>query len=122
MRLEALPHRFTVCKIADPAAIDFSDAFCFVGKTDRELSLVCRTEVAPEQTISREDGWRGFRVGGTLDFSLVGILSKITGILAENRIGLFAVSTFDTDYLFVKEAQFERALRVLAERGYTVAR
>jgi hypothetical protein len=94
--------------------------FYFIGKTDEELSLVCRTEDAPEKTIQREDGWRGFRIQGVLDFSLIGILSKISGILAENKIGIFAVSTYNTDYILVKEDNYERALNVLADAGYTV--
>ncbi|MBR3244945.1 MAG: ACT domain-containing protein, partial [Parasporobacterium sp.] len=59
-------------------------------------------------------------IQGVLEFSLIGILSKLSGILAENNIGIFAVSTFNTDYILVKEENFERALTVLASEGYTV--
>ena len=55
-----------------------------------------------------------------LDFSLIGILSKLSGILAENKIGIFAVSTYNTDYILVKEENFEKALDILAAEGYTV--
>lgn len=74
----------------------------------------------PRNTIEREDGWRGFRIQGVLDFSLIGILSKLSAILADNGIGIFAVSTFNTDYILVKEKNFEKALDVLADNGYTV--
>ena len=70
--------------------------------------------------MEREDGWRGFRIEGVLDFSLVGILSKLSTILAENQIGIFAVSTFNTDYILVKEENFDRAMDVLAAAGYEV--
>ena len=72
------------------------------------------------KTIERDDGWRGFRIQGVLDFSLIGILSKLSGILAEHKIGIFAVSTYNTDYILVKEANFNRALEALVSEGYTV--
>ena len=105
--------------ISAQALIQISD-FYFIGKTDEELSLVCKTEDAPSSTIERDDGWRGFRIQGVLDFSLIGILSKISGILAENKIGIFAGSTYNTDYILVKEDNYERALGVLSAEGYTV--
>lgn len=77
-------------------------------------------EDAPQNTLERDDGWRGFRIQGVLDFSLVGILSKLSGILAEHKIGIFAVSTYNTDYILVKEENFERALDVLASEGYII--
>ena len=120
MELKTLPYSLTVCKLADASAFDLGKDFYFIGKTDEELSLVCRTEDAPANTTDRDDGWRGFRIQGVLDFSLIGILSKLSGILAENNIGIFAVSTFNTDYILVKEENFDRALTVLAEAGYTV--
>ena len=92
----------------------------FIGKTDEELSLVCRTKDAPLQTLERDDGWKGFRIQGILDFSLIGILSQVSGILAEHKISIFAVSTFNTDYILVKKENFDRSLEVLAEAGYTV--
>ena len=94
--------------------------FYFIGKTDEELSLVCKTEDTPLKTIERDDGWRGFRIQGVLDFSLIGILSKLSGILAEHKIGIFAVSTYNTDYILVKEENYERTLAILASEGYTV--
>lgn len=94
--------------------------FCFIGKTDEEISLVCRTEDAPENTTDRDDGWRGFRIQGTLDFSLIGILSKLSGILADNGIGIFAVSTFNTDYILVKDENYEKALTILSNSGYAI--
>ena len=118
MKLQKLPYDLTVCKVAALSDIDQAADFFFIGKTDEELSLVCLTKDAPERTLERSDGWRGFRIEGTLDFSLVGILSKLSTILAENQIGIFAVSTYNTDYILVKAEDFERAAAVLAAAGY----
>ncbi|MGN0060694.1 MAG: ACT domain-containing protein [Coriobacteriales bacterium] len=120
MELKKLDYDLTVCKADSLADIDLTTDFFFVAQTDEELSLVCKTEDTPAQTTDRDDGWRGFRIQGVLDFSLIGILSKLSGILAENNIGIFAVSTFNTDYILVKEENFEKALGVLSAEGYTV--
>ena len=120
MELKKLDYDLTVCKLSDAHDIDLGAEICFVGKTDEEISLVCRTEDAPENTIARDDGWRGFRIQGVLDFSLIGILSRLSGILAENSIGIFALSTYNTDYILVKAENFARALEVLNCAGYTV--
>ena len=120
MVLKQLSDHFTVCKISDPSAVNWNARFCFFSRTDEELSLVCATEDVPSDTNAREDGWRCFRVQGILDFSLTGILSRISGILAENKIGIYAVSTYNTDYIFVKDAAFEKAMTVLKKAGYTV--
>ena len=120
MELKTIEYNLSVCKVTDISDIDLSSDFFFIGKTDEELSLVCKTEDAPSKTVEREDGWRGFRIQGMLDFSLIGILSKLSGILAEHKIGLFAVSTYNTDYILVKEENFEKALYVLGSEGYKV--
>ena len=120
MRLKTLPYDLTVCKLPSAAGIDLSADFFFLGKTDEEISLVCRTEQTPAGTEAREDGWRAFRIEGVLDFSLTGILSGISAILAENGIGIFAVSTFNTDYILVRAENFDRAIEVLAAAGYKV--
>ena len=120
MELKRIDHKLTVCKITDVSDIDLNADFYFIGKTDEEVSLVCKTEDTPQNTVERDDGWRGFRIQGVLDFSLIGILSKLSGILAEHKIGIFAVSTYNTDYILVKEENYEKALTALAQEGYTV--
>ena len=120
MELERIAYSLTVCKVRNISDIDMTAGFYFIGKTDEEISLVCRTEDTPAGTVGREDGWKGFRIRGTLDFSLTGILSKMSGILADHQIGIFAVSTYNTDYILVKEENFDRALKVLAAEGYTI--
>ena len=78
MVLQRLEYDLTVCKVPDISNIDTTTEFFFFGKTDEELSLVCKTEDTPAKTLERDDGWRGFRIRGELDFSLIGILSEIS--------------------------------------------
>ncbi|MBQ9442823.1 MAG: ACT domain-containing protein [Lachnospiraceae bacterium] len=120
MELKKLEYDLSVCKLEDIRDIDLGRDFFFVGRTDEEISLVCKTKDIPEKTVERDDGWRGFRIRGVLDFSLIGILSKLSGILAENNIGIFAVSTYNTDYILVKKENFDRAMDVLKDAGYTI--
>ncbi len=120
MELKKLEYDLSVCKVKNITQADISSDFYFIGKTDEEVSLVCRTECVPAETIDREDGWKGFLIQGVLDFSLVGVLAPIADILADNKIGIFAVSTFNTDYVLVKQENFERAMDLLAEAGYFV--
>lgn len=121
MELKILPYPLTVCKIASVKDIELENSFYFIGKTDEELSLVCKTEDTPHHTTHRDDGWKGFRIQGVLYFSLIGILSKLSGILAENKIGIFAVSTYNTDYILVKSENFDKAMELLAKSGYTIS-
>lgn len=120
MELFVLKHKFSVCKVTDLAQIHFDSEFCFLGKTDEEISLVCETEQVPQNVIAREDGWQAFRIQGVLDFSLIGILAKISAVLAEAKIGIFVVSTYQTDYILVKEASLRDALAALQAQGYQI--
>ena len=81
---------------------------------------MCPTCDVPGNTTECDDGWKGFRIQGVLDFSLIGILSKLSGVLADNDIGIFAVSTYNTDYILVKSENFEKAMNVLAAEGYEI--
>lgn len=120
MEIERIHHRFSVCKVKNYSLVDFRSEYCFIGKTDQENSLVCLTEHVPENVIAREDGWRAFRVCGILDFSLIGILAKLAALLAEHKISIFAVSTYNTDYILVKEERYEQALKILSDAGYQI--
>ena len=120
MVLKRLDFELSVCKAADLNDVDLSGDFFFLGKTDEELSLVCPTDAVPARTTARDDGWRAFRIQGVLDFSLIGILSRLSGLLADSGIGIYAVSTYNTDYILVKREQFECAMALLAAEGYTV--
>ena len=122
MRIRTFDTPLTVCKVADIGMVDLSRELTFVGVTDAEVSIVCPTSCVPMQTVAREDGWRGMRIEGQLDFSLVGILAKISDVLARAGIALFAVSTYDTDYVLVKDADFAAACDALAAAGYELCR
>lgn len=120
MEIKVLDDNFSVCKVTDYSFINLESQYCFVGKTDEENSLVCITDDVPANTTERDDGWRAFRIQGILDFSLIGILSKISALLAENEIGIFAVSTYNTDYILIKKENFNKAIDVLRKAGYHI--
>ena len=122
MELKVIDGDFSVCKVKDLSQVNLNQDFYFIGKTDEELSLVCRTGDVPAGTVSREDGFKAFRIQGELDFSLIGILAGISAVLAENRIGIFVVSTYNTDYVLTKADDFERALGLLESCGYGIAK
>lgn len=120
--IEPLDEELTVCKVEDYSQVDPDRQFCFIGCTDKERSLVCLTSDVPSNTVAREDGWRAFRIAGSMEFSLIGILSGIAGTLADAGISIFAVSTFDTDYVLTKSNDFEKALKSLKNTGYVIRR
>ena len=120
LELEVLDCELTVCKVPSLDDVRMDLQPLFIGRTDEEISVVCPTVDVPELTSERDDGWRALRIVGKLDFSLKGILSGISGILAENDIGIFAVSTFNTDYILVKASDLEDAIRALKDDGYII--
>ena len=105
MEIKKIEQDFSVCKVTDYSSVNLDDEYVFVGKTDEEKSLVCITDNVPENVIERDDGWKAFRIQGVLNFSLIGI---------------FAVSTFNTDYILTKKENFEKALSVLKDAGYKI--
>lgn len=120
MKIKKIPQDFSVCQVEDYALVNLDSEYCFVGKTDEEKSLVCITDEVPANVIQRDDGWKAFCIQGVLDFSLIGILSKIAEILADNNISIFAVSTYNTDYVLVKEENYQKGLEILETAGYEV--
>ena len=120
LEIQIIPELFSVCKVTDYSGIDIDQPFVFTGRTDEEKSLVCPTRLVPANTTSREDKWRAFRICGELDFSLIGILADITEVLASHNIGLFAISTYNTDYILTKKKDFEKAITALDRSGYRI--
>ena len=120
MKLHTLPYELSVCKVPMVADAVLALDFFFICYTDEEISLVCRTENVPDNATEREDGWRAMRFEGVLDFSLLGILSKVSSILANAKISIFATSTYNTDYVLVKSKDFDKAVKALEEAGYEV--
>ncbi len=120
VQIELLPFSFTVCKVADYSLVDPSAEFCFPQKTNEENSLVCLSAQVPSNTTDVQDGWKAFRVKGQMDFSLIGILSGIAAVLADRAVSIFALSTFNTDYILVQEADLDKAKEALQNAGYSV--
>ena len=120
MRLQVIEGKFSVCKVENLRAVNFNVPWLFVGKTDAEISVVCLTADVPHATLAREDGWRALRVAEAMDFGLTGVLAGISTVLAQAGISIFAVSTFDTDYILIKAENLGLAQSALEAGGYTL--
>ena len=118
MVLAWLEEKFTVAKWVEQRPIEDLGQFSFWSKTDEELSLVCPTRNLPVDVKVREDGWRAFCVMGQMEFSLMGILAKLSTCLAEVGISIFAISTFNTDYIFIKADKVALAQDALTKAGW----
>lgn len=122
LRLTLLPTRFAVCRLAPAApAPQWAQrgSFSSITRTPDELSVVCEESAAPPSERC-EGGWRGFVLAGPLAFELVGVIASLAEPLARNGVPIFVVSTFDTDYLLVKEARLEDAIAALEGAGHAV--
>ena len=120
MRLQIIEGKFSVCKVENLRAVNFNVPWLFVGKTDAEISVVCLTADVPHATLAREDGWRTLRVAEQMDFGLTGVLAGLSTVLAQAGISIFAVSTFDTDYILVKAENLGLAQSALEAGGHTI--
>lgn len=120
MEIKKIHQDFSVCQVKDYSLVNLDSEYSFIGKTDEEKSLVCITSEVPANTIKRDDGWKAFRIQGILDFSLIGILAKIVAVLAEKGISIFAVSTYNTDYVLIKKENYQNGLEVLHAVGYKI--
>lgn len=118
--LDLLPESLAVCRFASNAAIPewvHSRFLMAIVRTPDELSVVCAQALVPS-AVQAERGWRAWKVQGPLDFTLIGVLAGLTGALAAAGVSLFAISTYDTDYLLVKEHHLAKARLALAQAGY----
>ncbi len=122
MHLNLLLDRFAVCRL-DPGSeiprTGFEGDFFSVTQTNEEISVVCREDEGLDGALV-EPGWRCFKVRGPLDFSEIGVIAGIAEPLANAGISLFCVSTFDTDYILVKQPDIQRATQVLENSGHQV--
>lgn len=122
--IQLLPGEFAVARLpADAPIPDWSQSplFSTATRTADELSLLCPATQVPA-TVKHEAGWRLLKLRGPFNFTETGILSSVLDPLAFSRISILAVSTFDTDYVFVKQAQLEDAIRTLRNANHTVER
>lgn len=122
MILKILNKEFAVCRLSAESIIPEwtqNSSFLSISRTSTELSIVCEKSFVPLD-VKSEIGWRILKVEGTLDFSLTGILASIANPLAQAKISIFAVSTFDTDYVLVKQDSLDQASAVLSTSGFTI--
>ena len=120
MEIKKIHQEFSVCQVEDYSFVNLDSEYSFIGKTDEEKSLVSLTSEIPPNVIRRDDGWKALLIQGVLKFSLIRILSKIAAILTDHNIPIFAVSTYNTDYLLVKKENYEKAIQALEAAGYKI--
>lgn len=120
MQLKILDNKLKVAKLKVGDKIPevvFNQDFYSITKTDEELSIVLDENINIQSDIT-EHNWRAIKIVGKLDFALIGILSKISTILAQAQISIFAISTYNTDYILIKENKLEKAIEVLKKNEY----
>ena len=123
MRLHVRPESLAVCRLdADSDLPDWATngTFFSISRIDEDISIVCTESVVPDDVRAERD-WRAFQVEGPLDFSLTGVLSQIASPMADAGVSIFAISTFNTDYVLVRKSALEEAKRALTGSGHTVA-
>jgi hypothetical protein len=122
LSLSPIPERFAVCQLDRQAKIPdwaFEGEFSFISRTPDELSIICPERSVPPE-IQYMDGWQGLKIEGPFDFNEIGVLAAITAPLALAHISLLTFSTYDTDYIFLQETQFEGALVTLEAVGHKI--
>lgn len=118
LKLEILPESLCVCKLDN--AVPACDGFFSLTVTKDEISLICSEDKVPKSAVLVEKGFIAIKVMGQLDFGLVGILSKISTVLAHAKISIFALSTYDTDYILIKRDKLSKAIIALKSEGYII--
>ena len=121
-RLTLLPDTFAVCRLEPQDAIPawaMAGSFSSITRTTEELSIVCDQAVVPDGVRCERD-WRCFKLAGPIPFTMVGVLASLVTPLADAGISVFAISTFDTDYVLVKEAEYQTAVASLRRAGHSV--
>ena len=122
LTMKLLKEKLGVCRLEKGESIPQwaqNSEFYSISKTEDELSIVCDQKSIPSD-VKCENDWRVLKIEGPLDFSLIGILSSISTILAEKAISIFAVSTYDTDYILVKDNEIDNAILALENERYEV--
>jgi len=120
--LDVLSEVLAVCRLPIDTAVPnwaWWGELTSITSTDDELSLVCAADAVPND-VNHTGGWRALKVRGPLDFGLVGILAGISAVLADAVIPIFAISTYETDYILMREARLDRAIDALKAAGYRI--
>lgn len=120
MKIKVFSEKFTVCKLNKISDFNINEDFFFLSKTEDELSLVCKSANAPKNTIACEDNWCMIKFVESMEFSMVGVLAKISNLLANNNISIFAVSTYNTDYILIKSEFLKKAISILKDNDYKI--
>ncbi|MFK7843713.1 MAG: ACT domain-containing protein [Rhodothermales bacterium] len=122
MKFKKIGQRLAVCRLGPDAQIPAnitSISFLSITRTEDELSIVL-PETLANSAWEIEPGWQGLKIEGPLDFSMVGVVAKISAPLADAGIPIFVISTFDTDYLLTKDVHFENACKILKQQGHSI--
>jgi len=122
LTMKLLKDKFAICRLNNNESVPQwakESNFFSITKTPDELSIVCSQDSVPSEILCEKD-WIALKVEGPLDFSLIGILSSITTILADKKISVFAISTYDTDYILVKDKEVDKALDALSAERYEI--
>lgn len=120
LQFEVLSDTLGICKLNSNQNIPewaYQGDFVSVTRTPEELSIVCSESAIPKDAVC-ERGWRALKIAGILDFSLVGILSIVSSTLATAGVSIFAISTYNTDYILVRAQDLEVALQSLSKEGF----
>lgn len=122
MKIIVLPEVFAICRLNQEQPIPewaLSNSFYSITKSSDELSIICWQSFVPDEVV-KNGNWRCLKIAGPLDFSAVGILNSIAQPLAKNGISILAVSTYETDYIFVRQEQLPETLKILIKEGHEV--
>lgn len=120
MKILLLHDTLSIFQVHSLEDIDLSIKPLHIGVTDDEISVVAPTNTVPSNTINRNDGWKMFKVEGVLDFSMVGIVSSISGVLARANLSIFSISTYNTDFILVRNDRLDEAIKALNTAGLEV--
>jgi len=120
MKLHTIDKEFAICKLKDYSNVNLKGEYYFIGRSNDENSLLCLKEDVPNDVLQIQDGYKGFYIDGVLDFSLIGIIASISKILAANQIPVIVESTYNTDYVFVLNKHYKKALECLTDNGYEI--
>ncbi|MGD8787805.1 MAG: ACT domain-containing protein [Phycisphaerales bacterium] len=123
LQLSLLKDSYGICKFPSDSSIPewaLKVSLCSITRSEKELTIVCLQGIIPANTEYDSD-WRCFRIGGSFDFNQIGVISSLAAPLAEAGVSIFVVSTYDTDYVLVKEEKIEQAVNVLTDNGHLIA-
>ena len=122
LKLTSLKDEFVICKLDQGSEIPswaFGGEFFSLTRTAEELSILCPANQVPELS-HYETGWRGLKIEGPFEFDEIGVLASLTAPLAEAKISLLTISTYDTDYIFIKQENYRQAVNTLEAAGHTI--